>query len=355
VTAPALRREYGLSLAQTGLLISMSSLGSLVSLLPWGAATDRVGERAVLVAGLAVCGGGLVGAGFVHSFTNLSVLLLVAGAAGAGVQSASGRAVMHWFPARQRGLALGVRQTAIPVSGFLVSLGLPPIERAGGITWAFAAMGIACLAGAAAGAAVVREAPGAAPQSATPSSPLRDRRLWTLSVGSALVIAPQLCVVGFAVVFLHDRRGLSTSSAAAVLAVMQLFAIGGRVAAGRWSDMLRSRLVPFRRIALAAAALVAATGLLVSAPLAALVPVLVVGGVAAMSWNSLSFAAAAELAGHERSGVAIGLQQTMLSLPSAVYPAAFGAFVSATSWGVAFVAVAAFPLVGWRVLRALPG
>ena len=350
-----MRREYGLTLTQTGLLLSLSSLGSLVTLIPWGIATDRAGERAVLVLGLATCGGALVGAAFVHRFAALGLLLLVAGATGAGIQSASGRAVMHWFPAGERGLALGLRQTAVPVSGFLVSLGLPPIEHAGGVPWAFAAMGIACLTGAAVGGLVVREGPGREePTTSIRVSPLRDSRLWRLSVGSALVIAPQMCVVGFAVVFLHDRRSLTTSSAAAVLAVMQLLAIGARVAAGRWSDLLRSRLVPFRRIALTAAALVGATGLLVSAPLAVLVPVLVAGGVVAMSWNSLSFAAAVELAGHERSGVAIGLQQTMLSL-SAVYPTAFGALVGATSWEVAFVSVAAFPLAGWRVLRALPG
>jgi sugar phosphate permease len=262
---------------------------------------------------------------------------------------------MHWFPSGERGLALGLRQTAVPISGFLASLGLPPIEHAGGVPWALAAMGIACLAGAGVGGLVVREGPGRDEESAAlVASPLRDSRLWRLSVGSALVIAPQMCVGGFAVVFLHDRRNLSTSTAALILAAMQLLAVGARIGAGRWSDLVRSRLVPLRRISLAAAVLVGATGLLVAAPLAALVPVLVAGGVVAMSWNSLSFAAAVELAGHERSGVAIGLQQTMLSL-SAVYPATFGALVGATSWEVAFVALAAFPLVGWQVLRPLPG
>ena len=219
----------------------------------------------------------------------------------------------------------------------------------------FAALGVACLAGAAAGAIVLREGPRRETRAGTDTTPLRDRRLWTLSVGSALVIAPQLCVVGFTVVFLHDRRGLSTSAAAAVLAVMQLLAIGGRLAAGRWSDVVRSRLGPLRRIALATAVLVALTGALAGAPLALLVPLLVVAGVLAMSWNSLSFAAAVELAGHERSGIAIGLQQTLLNLPGAVYPALFGLLVATTSWEVAFVAVAVFPLAGWRVLRALPG
>jgi sugar phosphate permease len=357
VIAPALRSEYGLSLGETGLLISMSLVGSLVTLLPWGIATDRVGERLVLFVGLAGCGAALVAAAFAHEFAVLAVLLFLAGASGASVQSASGRAVMHWFPRDERGLALAVRQTAVPLSGFLVALALPPIQRAGGLPWSFAAMGIGCLAGAVIGSAVLREGPQpdvASEQTAGPS-PLRDGRLWTLSLGSALVIAPQLCVVGFTVVFLHDARGLSTSTAAIVLAVMQLLAIGGRLAAGRWSDVVRSRLRPLRLIALGITALVGLTGVLVDAPLAVLVPVLVAAGVLAMSWNSLSFAAAVELAGQERSGVAIGLQQTLLNLPGAAYPALFGVLVATTSWEVAFVGVALFPLVGWRVLRPLPG
>jgi sugar phosphate permease len=355
VIAPSLRAEYGLSLGKTGLLISMSLVGSLVTLLPWGIATDRVGERLVLFVGLAGCGAALVAAAFTHEFAVLAVLLFVAGASGASVQSASGRAVMHWFPTNERGLALAVRQTAVPLSGFIVALVLPPIERAGGLPWSFAALGIACLAGAVVGAAALREGP----QPDTPDrpgpSPLRDGRLWTLSLGSALVIAPQLCVVGFTVVFLHDARGLSTSTAAVVLAVMQLLAVGGRLAAGRWSDLVRSRLRPLRLISLGVAFLVGLTGVLVDAPLAVLVPVLVTAGVLAMSWNSLSFAAAVELAGQERSGVAIGLQQTLLNLPAAAYPALFGVLVATTSWEVAFVGVALFPLAGWRVLRPLPG
>ena len=74
-----------------------------------------------------------------------------------------------------------------------------------------------------------------------------------------------------------------------------------------------------------------------------------------MSWNSLSFAAAVELAGYRRSGAAIGLQQSILNGSGALYPRLFGVLVAATSWRSGFLAVALFPLAGWRVLRALPG
>jgi hypothetical protein len=119
--------------------------------------------------------------------------------------------------------------------------------------------------------------------------------------------------------------------------------------------VLASRLVPLRAIALAASFFVALMTVLLEAPLEVLVPVLVVAGVLSMSWNSLSFAAAVELAGHGRSGAAIGLQQTLLNGPGALYPGLFGALVATTSWYVGFAVVAVFPLAGWRVLRALPG
>src|SRR5262249_30370949 len=211
VMAPELRNELDLSLGQTGLLISGSLIGSVVSLIPWGYATDRFGERWVLAAGIGSCGLVLIAASQARAFWPLLALLSLAGAAGASVQSASGRAVMQWFPLRQRGLALGIRQTAIPLAGFAVSITMPWIVHAGGVGWGFAALGLACLAGAVVGAAVLREGPenDEGNQRARPT-PFRDRRLWTLSFGSALVLAPQLCVGGFTVIYLHEAHGLST-------------------------------------------------------------------------------------------------------------------------------------------------
>jgi MFS family permease len=246
VLAPALRDEYHLSLGETGILISASLLGSVLTLVAWGMAADRFGERPVLVVGIGTCGCALLLASQAHSFWALFACLFATGLAGASVHSSSGRAVMSWFPAGQRGLALGIRQTAIPIGGFAVSIFIPPIEHAFGIPWAFGALGIACLAAAVVGAIVLREG---APEDETNHlgpAPLRDRRVWSLALGSALVVAPQMCVVGFAVLFLHDRRGLSAGSAAGVLAAIQLCGIGARIGAGRWSDVAGDRIASLR-------------------------------------------------------------------------------------------------------------
>jgi sugar phosphate permease len=353
--APFLRDQYGLTLGETGVLISASLAGSVLSLIPWGFAADRFGERAVLVVGVGGCGAALIAASRVQTFLPLLLLLMLAGFSGASVQSASGRAVMAWFPATQRGLALGIRQTAIPISGFATSVALPSIARHGGTSLGFATMGAACLAAATLGGLVLREGSAPGPAEPTDVAPLRDPRIWRVSAGSALVIAPQMCVVGFTVLFLHDHRGMTPGRAAAVLAVVQALGIAARIGAGYWSDSVGSRLRPLRTIALAVAIAVGLTGVLLGAPLLVLIPTLVSAGVLAMSWNGLSFAAAIELAGYRRSGAAIGLQQTLLNGSGALYPALFGLLVAATSWRLGFLAVAFFPLAGWRVLRASPG
>ena len=214
------------------------------------------------------------------SFVPLTLLLLVASALGAGVNSASGRVVLHWFGAGRRGIALGVRQTAVPIAGVWVAVVLPLLVSDGDPRIAIVSLGGGCLAGALVGYLVLREGPLADHGSEVPHIPvsLRDRRMWLLYSGSALIIAPQVCLLGFFVVFLHDRRDLSTTAAAAVLAIVNILGIGTRIAAGHWSDVVGSRIAPMRTIALATAVLVVGCALLLSSPIALLVPVLVVMG-----------------------------------------------------------------------------
>jgi MFS family permease len=62
VMAPQLRDEYGLSLPEVGVVLAAVSIGAVVTLLPWGLLADRVGERGVVAAGLALAAGALVAA-----------------------------------------------------------------------------------------------------------------------------------------------------------------------------------------------------------------------------------------------------------------------------------------------------
>jgi sugar phosphate permease len=330
-------------------------MGAIPSLYPWGLAADRYGERIVVALGLGAAAACVAAAAYAASFAGLVVLLFLAGALGASVASSTGRAVMHWFGARERGLALGVRQTSVPIGGFWVALTLPALVVGDDTRVALLTLAAVCLAGAIAGLVVLRGGDGVASPEARRPAPLRDRSVWVLSGASALILAPQVCLVGFLVVFLHGERGLSTAEAGAVLAAVNALGIAARIGAGHWSDVVGSRLVPLRLIALALTALAFATAMVLGAPGWLLLPLLVVTGCVAMSWNGLAFAAVAEVAGRARSGTALGMQQTALAVSAGILPVAFGAVVAGTSWRLGFALTALLPLGGWATLRGLPG
>jgi MFS family permease len=160
-------------------------------------------------------------------------------------------------------------------------------------------------------------------------------------------------MTGFVVLFLHDARGLSNGEAGAVLAAAQVLAIGLRIAAGRWSDRARARVRPLRLVGLAIFAGIVLAALLVHAPLGVLVPALILATSLSMTWNGLSYTAAAELAGSARSGAAIGFQQTALSVVGFLAAPTFAALVDVSSWRAGFAVWAAAPLAGWWLLGQL--
>ena len=350
--APAIQDRYELSLPQVGVVLAAISFGSLATMLLWGIVADRIGERAVIAIGQAGTAAALVWAAYASSYGELVGALSAVGALGAGVNAASGRAVMAWFGEEERGFALGIRQMATPLGGAVAAVVLPVLNHQISLRAAFDGLAAACFVAAVVGAVLLRAEPAAEDHSVL-ARPLRDPRVWRICTASTFYVATQISLLGFFVLFLHDRRGVSTGVAAGALAVTQVLGGIARIAVGRLSDRLRMRIVPLRWVALGLALTVGVTAALVDAPVWILVAALVIAATFGLSWNGLSFTAAAEAAGRARSGAAIGLQQTFLSAGAIVAPIAFATTVHHASWRVAFVLAALSPLVGYALLSPL--
>jgi sugar phosphate permease len=290
--APRLREEFALSLTGLGVLLASVTFGLVATLVLWGALADRVGERIVMTSGLLLAAGALVAATTVTTVGPLMGCLVVAGAAGASVNAASGRAVIGWFEPAQRGFAMGVRQTALPVGAGTAAAVLPPLAAVRGLDAAFVAMAVACLVSAA--------------------------------------------VVALVVVYLVDEHDVAVATAALLLAAVQFGGGAARIAAGRWSDRLGQRVVPLRRLARVITGLFALVALLAATGAPVVVPVLLVAGVVAISWNGLAFTAVGELAGPGRAGTALGLQNTAVALGAAATAPLLAAVVERTSWAIGF-------------------
>jgi sugar phosphate permease len=350
---PALKSHYKLTLGETGVVLAAIGIGMLFTLLPWGLVADRVDERWVIATGLTGAAALLAVASTTHGFGTITGALVGVGALGASVNAASGRAIMAWFPASELGLALGIRQTAIPIGGAVGASLLPVLASAGGTRLAFLFLAGATVTGAAVAAGFVRGGQGGdEPELGDVFGPLHDPHMWLLGTGAGLFLTAQIGITGFVVLFLHEHRHVSTHAAAALLAVINVLAIAARIGSGRISDRLGSRLRPLRTIGIALAVSTGGVAAATDAPLALLVPLFVVGGVLSMSWNGLAYAAAAETAGSARTGAALGFQQTLLGLVVAAAPPAI-AVVAAHSWRLAFFLAAAGPALGVAILRRL--
>jgi MFS family permease len=192
--APAIQETFGLSLVEVTAVFTAFALGTVLTLLAWGVLSDRAGERIVIGGGLAAGGLAMLAAASSHGYTALLVWMALAGMLGSSAVAASGRAVFGWFPRDERGLALGLRQTAVPVGAALASFTLPPLASAAGVHAALYALAGAMLVSALASAIWLRDGPRT--ESAAPPAPdaARDPRIWRLSAASSLMIIGQVGV-----------------------------------------------------------------------------------------------------------------------------------------------------------------
>jgi sugar phosphate permease len=134
---------------------------------------------------------------------------------------------------------------------------------------------------------------------------------------------------------------MTVAGAAAVLAVAQGCGAVARLVNGRWSDHVGDRLGPLVKIAALTAlgcVAVIATGWV---PLPVVVAVVVIAATFAISWNGLANLVAAELAGADRAGAALGLENTVAFLSAALTPPVLAVVIEHTSWSVGYAIPAA--------------
>src|SRR5262245_66004175 len=116
--------------------------------LPAGWLTDRLGVRLALGLGQLLVGAMIALAAASESLGALLTLLVLGGFGFSVLNPATGKAVVEWFPARERGMAMGIKQTGLTLGGLAAALALPPIALAWSWRIALALAGALSLASA---------------------------------------------------------------------------------------------------------------------------------------------------------------------------------------------------------------
>ncbi|MBR8740440.1 MFS transporter [Nocardiopsis sp. MG754419] len=369
VVLPRLREDFGVSTAQAGVLAGLPSFGLLLTLLVWGVVIDRVGERSTMALSLLLTAATLGLLWVAPGLWAVAAVLLLLGAVGGPVNAASGRLVLTWFTARERGLAMGIRQSALPVGVGLSALVLPAAAEAWGFVGAMTLPALLSLVAVPLVLAMPTEPPRTEPArraragepgpdgGAPPRSPYRDWPIWRVHGVSMLLGVPQVTLMTYAVLYLVQEQGWSPPAAGAVVAAAQVPGAVGRLVLGAVSDRSGERMRPVRALAVTAALSLLLLTLLPEAWSWSAVPLVLVCLVLTMWHNGLTFTAVAEIAGTAWAGRALAVQNWLQAISTTLTPVLMAAVITLAGLPWVFAVGAVFAAAAVLVVprRAGPG
>ena len=357
--APFLQADLHISRAELGLVSTAVFLTAAPSALFGGRAADRVGERRVLILS------GVLGAlaallvSVSSGFWSLVVSCLGLGL-GNGIQNPAGSAaVMRWFPQHQRGLAMGIRQTGVPIGGMLAAGVAPLLALYYGWRSAYLAGGILSFIGALLIVVAYFEPPRkptAGPVAMRSLRDLaRDARLLRLALIFNCQVFVQMAATTYFVLFLHEALGASVVTAGVLFVVVNIAAMVARVGWGLVSDR---RLQGKRRPVLTSIVMLTVCSTLCAAILPPHTPLWLVAllsalfGISVFAWTGILGTLVVETVGAESAGSAISLVQVLATPATLLASPLFGLLADVSgAYRASWLVLTLISLIGLITLR----
>ncbi|MEV0990851.1 MFS transporter [Streptomyces sp. NPDC049949] len=335
---PRLVDELGVSPTALGLTTAIGFATAAVLSPVGGRVVDRTGPRRSLVVLLLVSAAALALIGAAPGPGFLLAAVALGGLPQALANPATNKAILAAAPPARRGSMTGMKQSGVQLGAF--AAGLPLAALAGGVGWrgavwtAAAAAALCALwahrtlpADPSAKAAMVRA-------SLVPRGAIAWLAVFSLFLGCAIA-----SVNTYVALFGAQKLGMGPTSAAALVAVLGVAGIAGRVG---WSKAARPGRAEWLPGALAAGAVAAACLLAAALYVPPLVWVAAVAvGVFAVSGNAVSMVLVMQRAAPGRAGQDSALVAAGFFAGFAVGPPLFGRLAEAGRYGPGWLLVAA--------------
>ena len=351
ITGILMRESYNFSLYELGIVLGSMGLGVAASEIVWGIITDKLGDKTVLILGLwsstlvfvvialwFTPGNSNSGIKYLH----LGAALAMAGACGGSINSSSGRTVMQWFDDSERGFAMSVRQTAIPVGGAIGTGLLPWLAYSYGFEVTFLALAIINLT---VGFAVLffintKQTEFKHEKKSTLTvSPLKSADVWKVVIAAGFLTVPQMAVLTFGGVYMRDVLDINLTLISIILIGVQ---IGGgilRIWSGYYTDQKKNRISLLKYYAVLSGIASFILCLMVNNTYSG-VAFLVLTGLFGHAWHGLAYTEAAVKAGIDRAGTALGMVGTTVFFTYFLTPILVSSIAHGYGWGAVWAAVA---------------
>ena len=357
--------DWQLTQFQTGFISTMTNVGPLCSMMIFGHLMDRYGEKYVI--GLSALLLGLTAAllPFASSYTTLLIGVFIVGLFYGSAQTGGSTVITKWFPNEHRGLAMGIRQTGLPIGGALAASILPAVYFQYSIDATHYTQAIIAISGALLFLAIYKDPSSNAVLTKDTTSfrhklhaIKNNRRLYPLYMIGGVMVSFQMIIPAHYVSFLHHREHLPLQQAGFLLSLAMVGGVIGRIALAAISD----RFFATRRFFLFVITLLVTGCFIIVFPLMIhqafwlFSSYSFILGFFAFGWYSLYIVSISEQADKHIIGLTISTALTINQFFIIAAPALFGLFVDwSGQFIVCFVALGALMLIlaAWQLLRTI--
>jgi ACS family hexuronate transporter-like MFS transporter len=357
--APLLRREFGLSNADYGLLLTAFSVAYSACAPFAGVLIDRVGLHRVLPIAVAVWSSTGVTTALTRGLGGLLACRAVLGGAEAAGIPGAGKAIHQYLKPAERALGNAINQAGVSLGMMLA----PPLATIVAVRWgwrqAFLVTGVLGFAWIPLWnwtSRWLRADSPPRPAAGVGLEILRDPSLWAFVAANGLAMTPYSLWTNWTTLYLVDVHHLSLAGAAWYAWIPPVFAVGGGLAGGWLSLRLVARgLAPARarvQVCLAASLVALTTALVSLAPTAGWASAgisLSIFAVSAFSVNMYSLPL--DVFGGGRAAFAVSVLVASYGAVQAIVSPVFGKVIDAYGYSPVAAAAAVTPLAASWILR----
>jgi MFS family permease len=338
---PFIQPELKLNYTQVGSIMTFLYFGATVMSLPAGWLTDRLGVKKMIVLsqvfmGLFVALFSLIGNYF------MAILLAFMMGIGYGmVNPPTTKGIMVLVNKENRGFAMSVKQTGVPIGSAIAAGLLPPlaIHLSWGFSFVFAGT-IVIHSGLLSQILYRQSREGVPPSDFNPEETSQinqgkiqqNKNIILLGIGGACCSSVPIALVTYVALYLKDSKNFDLILAAFCLTLVNIGGILGRIFWGVMSDRIfkGSRKVVLKLIVSVIFIVSLILGLNIHLALIPLLLILFIFGFSAIGWNGVYHAFVGELSGKEKAWKAIGLTMPITFVGNLSGPVLYGKIVDAT-------------------------
>ncbi|MEB2301213.1 MFS transporter [Lysinibacillus xylanilyticus] len=347
--------EWNLSSVQTGFIVSAVNIGPIFSMILFGYLMDKRGEKQITGWGSILLGLATLLLMLVNNYVVLLFLLLIVGVWYGSAQTGGSTAIVKWFPDKHRGLAIGIRQTGIPIGGALASVILTYMYYHYSLTSVHLVQGFVAIAGGLLFLLIYqepKESVAVAATSVTFKEKLmaikNNKGLYPIYIVGIVMMTLQMILVAHFMSYLHQEGGYSLTEAGQYLSLVLIGGMIGRVAIAWISDQFFAQKREYFLMIVMASAVILTVILpfMIYAKMLMLLFSFILGFVA-LGWYSLFIACVTEQSNPQYVGLTVSAALTLNQFFIVIAPTLFGFMVTFfSSYQLALDIVAAFVAIG---------